>query len=85
MKDWRLQDQEDYLMNKSLIFTRYEKYRDDWDHDHCEFCNAKFSTYEGDLHDGYATVEKYYWICQECYHDFKSIFNWKLINELPNN
>jgi hypothetical protein len=26
-----------------------------WDHDHCRFCNARFSAYEGTLHEGWAS------------------------------
>ena len=42
-KDWRLQDQDKYLKGVSLNLKKYIKYRDAWDHDHCEFSWAKFS------------------------------------------
>ena len=42
-KDWRLQDQDKYLKGVSLNLKKYIKYCDARDHDHCEFCWAKFS------------------------------------------
>ena len=41
-KDWRLQGQEEYLQGATLLRTRYKAWSEDWEHDHCEFCWAKF-------------------------------------------
>jgi len=76
MSDWRLQGQAKYLSGVSLSKKTYRKRREDWDHDHCEFCWAKFSEAEGDLHEGYTTDDEYYWICEQCYSDFKKQFRW---------
>lgn len=74
--DWRLTDQEQYLMRVKLIWGIFnEKNRD---HDHCEFCGATFSTFEGDLHHGYCTLDHYYWICEQCFDDFKDFFHWQV-------
>lgn len=73
--DWRLQGQEEYLKDKILIYKKYIRFSEKWDHEHCEFCNDKISEYEGDLHEGYCTEDERYWICCECYNDFKKIFN----------
>ncbi len=55
--DWRLMGQEKYLKGVTLSFQTYRCLRPDWDHDHCEFCSAKFM--EADLPDilreGYTT------------------------------
>ena len=40
--DWRLQGQEKYLFGATLLRKRYKAWSEDWDHDHCEFCWAKF-------------------------------------------
>jgi len=79
--DWRLQGQEKYLKGVTLYLKKYIKYRDVWDHDHCEFCWAKFSIegHSGDLDEGYATKDNYHWICERCFGDFKDIFQWKII------
>jgi hypothetical protein len=55
-KDWRLQGQEKYLKGVSLNLKKYSTYHDAWDHDHCEFCWAKFSLKGSseDLDEGYA-------------------------------
>jgi lipopolysaccharide biosynthesis regulator YciM len=30
---------------------------------------------------GYATEDKYYWVCPSCFEDFKDMFNWKIESE----
>ena len=72
--DWRRQGQERYLKGVKLIFKNYTPYRKGWEHDHCEFCWAKFSLYEGDLKQGYTTEDEYRWICIPCFNDFKDEF-----------
>ncbi|MGQ0635628.1 MAG: hypothetical protein ACT4QC_13520 [Planctomycetaceae bacterium] len=36
--DWRLQQQEVYLLGATLYWTRWTRYEPAWDHDHCAFC-----------------------------------------------
>lgn len=74
--DWRLRGQEKYLSNKDLFLRQWKAPRPDWDHDHCEFCWAKFSDAVDVLHEGYTTEDNYYWICPDCYNDFKELFGW---------
>lgn len=80
MGDWRLQGQEKYLKNASLMYSKYKKYSKTWDHDHCEFCGQKFSEVGSDLHEGYCTEDHYRWICPTCFNDFKARFNWTVNN-----
>lgn len=78
MEDWRLQGQETYLKEKTLTFSTYKVIDEDWDHDHCEFCFAKFSkNIEGALKEGYKTQDER-WICTECFNDFHKHFKWKV-------
>lgn len=77
--DWRLFHQKDYLMNKELVKSKYTKLSKKWDHDHCAFCWDKFSENEGDLTQGYCTIDRKYWICEECFNDFKEMFSFKVI------
>jgi len=77
--DWRLQGQEKYLTNRKLMRIPYFRWSKTWDHDHCDFCFATFSEYDGDLHEGYVTADnKRTWICPECFEDFKEMFQWEL-------
>ena len=76
--DWRLCNQMEYLYDVVLIHTVFQKTEKN-DHEHCEFCMASFSEYSGDLHAGYCTLNRYHWICEECYRDFKDMFKWKLV------
>jgi hypothetical protein len=50
----------------------------DWDHDHCSFCWTTF-TEERDpdtLQVGYATADRFHWVCPACYEDFRERFGW---------
>jgi hypothetical protein len=31
------------------------------------------------LHEGYATQDDYFWICERCFQDFRDKFRWKVI------
>ena len=79
--DWRLQGQDKYLLGKTLYFRQWKAQKQDWDHDHCEFCCDKFSNLADGLHVGYTTKDHYYWICTTCYNDFKEMFGWNVIEE----
>ena len=79
--DWRLQGQERYL--RGAVFQRmpYSPARDGWDHDHCEFCESKFTAehYVDGLREGYSTPDRYRWICPICFEDFRERFGWAVI------
>jgi hypothetical protein len=83
--DWRLSEEdskENFLFGKPLCWKKYKRYSEKWDHDHCSFCWEKFT--EPDyipeaLHQGYTTLDDYYWICESCFNDFKERFAWTLI------
>lgn len=71
--DWRLTNQMNYLFQKKLYKKPYEPPRIDWEHDHCEFCGSRV---DSSLPFAYTTEDNYHWICQECYEDFKDMFQW---------
>jgi len=79
--DWRLRNQEDYLMNAQLVKKEYTAPSANWNHDHCEFCWATFSENEGDLHEGFCTLDKKNWICEQCYQDFKEMLHFAVVEE----
>ena len=83
--DWREQGQEKYLSGLEFTKRRYERYSESWDHDHCEFCGAKFcedgseGAATGDcLTDGYGTADNYRWICEPCFRDFRDKYHLRL-------
>ena len=78
--DWRFRWQDEYLMNVPLKFVPYTRWSESWDHDHCEFCWATFSEYDGDLHEGYNTLDGKRWICERCFNDFNHMFNWNIVS-----
>lgn len=84
--DWRRRGQEKYLKWVTLVHRPYRQYQKNpsWDHDHCEFCWAKFSLMDGPEHlkEGYATIDDYYWICPDCFADFKDEFLWVVKEEM---
>jgi hypothetical protein len=80
--DWRLHGQERYLMDVTLYWRKYTRYSPSWDHDHCDFCKAIF-TEPADmpeaLHEGYTTEDNYYWVCENCFNDFRELFGWNAV------
>ena len=87
--DWRLQGQERYLKGATLVRRSYRRYarNPEWDHDHCEFCSAKFMAEDHPdvLHSEYATEDDYRWICDQCYEDFGERFEWKVLQVADGN
>jgi hypothetical protein len=81
-QDWRLRNQEGYLQGVSLYRREYKPASDQNDHDHCEFCFAKFMQTDAPdvLHEGYCTQDRYRWICLTCFDDFHDKFAWKVAN-----
>jgi hypothetical protein len=53
----------------SLQFKKYVRYKENWDHDHCEGCWAKLMESGGPdvLTEGYVTEDNYRWICPEVF------------------
>jgi len=58
MSDYRL-DMLKRLRGGTFRFAVYEKPSDEWDHDHCEGCWAKFAEFDGPdiLHEGFVYSE----------------------------
>ncbi|HUP38532.1 MAG TPA: hypothetical protein VM115_00320 [Vicinamibacterales bacterium] len=83
--DWRLTGQEAYLTGVTLSRQRWQQPRADWDHDHCEFCWAKFmlgsNPEEEYLHEGWTTEDRYRWICDDCFRDFRQRFGWQVLEK----
>ena len=80
-RDWRRQGQENYLKGKSLSWKKYSLESDFWKHDHCSFCGARFMNIESSeiLNEGYTTKDSCYWICRDCFFDFRDEFEWSVV------
>lgn len=77
--DWRLfREQDKYLKGVLLVEQSYKSNNPFNDHDHCEFCMAKFGKENGELKQGYSTEDNSIWICPQCYNDFKEQFEWNV-------
>lgn len=72
MEDWRLFNQDKYLQGKQLEKRRFVPMEQN-DHEHCCFCTEKIWL---ENPEGYCTKDGYYWICTQCYNDFKARFGW---------
>jgi Zn-finger protein len=83
LNDWRLTNQERYLKGATLVKRSYEPASKENDHDHCEFCFAKFMTaaLPETIHEGYATPDGYRWVCINCFEDFVDLFEWEVQDE----
>ncbi|HVJ67123.1 MAG TPA: hypothetical protein VM510_04005 [Caulifigura sp.] len=81
--DWRLQGQENYLHGAVLTWAEYRTPSPQWDHDHCEFCGAKFAD-TTDVMDaqltGFVTANQR-WICRWRAHDMQERFYFVLMGE----
>ena len=74
--DWRLTNQMNYLYKKSLTKGSFKPYREGWEHEHCTFCSEKI---DSSTEVAYSTEDRYHWICEDCFKDFKDMFKWILI------
>ena len=79
LDDWRLTNQLSYLKGATLSLQPYAPASALNDHDHCEFCFAKFMTDESPdtITSGYATTDRYRWVCKTCFSDFADLFEWR--------
>ena len=83
VNDWRLMNQEQFLQGATLHWSRWIRPRPDWDHDHCAFCWTTFMEQgqAGTLQYGCSTPDGYYWVCEQCFQDFRVMFRWHLEEE----
>lgn len=81
LDDWRIMGQPGYLFKKRIRYTQVENILQPTEHRHCEFCFDRFSHNNNDLQSGYicCVQNKTYWICENCYIDFKDLFHWKVV------
>ncbi len=71
--DWRLQGQEQYMKNLSFVMKQFPL--ETLDHCHCEFCWEKIGYGNDAITKGYQSTDKYRWVCEACFQDFKDMFN----------
>jgi hypothetical protein len=76
--DWRLHGQERWLSRAVLARRTWSKPSNTWDHDHCDFCWAKFSDADDvdAIREGWTTLDEVHWICDQCFTDFSERFGW---------
>lgn len=74
-KDWNAG-----LRGANLKWQPYKMPKPTWDHDHCEFCWAKFMEpgSEDTLHEGYYCKSEDTWICSKCYEEKKAEYKWQV-------
>ena len=61
-------------MNRGHEFLEGEKIQHFW-HEHCVFCSEKALTDKECTF--YCTEDMRYWVCEECFNNFKEKFNWE--------
>ena len=80
--DWRLHGQEKGDIGLTWYHRKWSALSESWNHDHCEYCMACFSSTPDDFHEGYASEDNYHWICPTCYNDFKDLLDWKTVEDM---
>jgi len=81
---WRLNNAR-HLAGLTLHFGRFTRWNENWDHDHCAACWAKFAeSDEPDVqHEGYTTGPDYRkgagyeWVRSTCVADLANGLGWK--------
>jgi len=81
--DWRLTNQIGFLYNATLREQRWDVLPKVRDHDHCAFCWARFADagIPEALQIGFATPDRYHWVCKSCLADFREQFAWTVIED----
>ncbi len=79
--DPRLATDNSFLADFTWHWKTWTQTRENWDHDHCEFCGEKFmgQGVPHTLQEGYTTDDEYYWICKRCFTDSDELYHWKVI------
>lgn len=81
--DWRLMGQEDYMQGYEFKYIKFKSQYYKSLHTHCEFCWHKFMENSEGVEDcpsyGYCTLDNMYWVCEDCFGDFREMFHWKLV------
>jgi hypothetical protein len=89
-KQWRI-DNASRLRGLRLQFRRYTRWSENWDHDHCAACRAKFAEFDGpDIQrEGFATCDDYSkgalyeWVCRTCFDDLRDDMRWSATAASP--
>ena len=83
--DWRLRGQEEYLQNQIFQYKQFVGLPGKSLHAHCEFCWHKFMVNPDGVNDcsqqGYCSADGKYWVCEECFEDFREKLHWRLMEE----
>src|ERR1700741_152731 len=73
------------LRSNQLSWSRYTQPSPTWDHDHCEFCFRRFAEpgagYTDSTEFGYATPDRFDWVCKDCFDKYKDRFDLIATNE----
>lgn len=77
--DWRLVNQENFLMRKNVVKAHFFETAD-CDHTHCVFCWEKIGKQRNMLNTAYRIVGGNWWICEKCFTDFKEHFGFQIIS-----
>ena len=79
--DWRLRGQDEYMQGMKFIYKKFAVGGDSNEHEHCEFCWHKFMEHPEGIEDcsssGYCSLDGKYWVCEECFEDFRESFSWE--------
>ncbi len=76
--DWRkdflyiVEDTVGYSFQKKFFLTTKDN-----DHTHCAICWKKIGCSDDSRQDGYYCKANSYWLCCECFFDFKKQYKWK--------
>lgn len=69
------------LVDAKLKWRAWKMPKPTWDHDHCEFCWAKFMEpgNPDTLPEGYWVEAQDAWICKECFEKRRGDHHWVVV------
>jgi hypothetical protein len=80
--DWRLSWGQDFLRGAVFRWEEYLAPSEVWDHDHCAFCWQKFMEVDHPSIQRFgfvtATDVQEWWVCRDCFEDFREQFGWQV-------
>jgi hypothetical protein len=68
-----------YLRGAVWSWVTWSSPSEQWDHDHCVVCWARFGgawLAEGYAAAGPAGQPEYHWLCSSCFRDRRDLFDW---------
>lgn len=76
MNIWCVEEADNNMRNHVLLKVKFSDRLTETEHEYCEFCMARFGNVNKDFKEGYRTQNYYYWVCEDCFDEYKEEYHW---------